>query len=532
MQFFIVHRIERGISLAGKFCRVTFAAVLLASQPQTLFAADWLEYLRNYNLNDYALGIATTVSESPYIDTSESVFAYPYLTSFRSHMLTDDWLILADGDIGFRQVRESGWIFGAVGRLNTLGFGADKSIALAGMEDRQWTIEIAPSLGYRGWPVQLQLHPYWEATGRHSGFNSEFLVSLPIQHSRGWITPQIRLSYKDENYTGYYFGVTEAEALPNRPEYSPGAATDIAARLHWGYQISEKWLLSGHLDYEWLDSEISDIPIVDKDTLWSVNVGIAYNADIFRSRDAGDSVNTKPGFEIHLGLLRDSIDTEVSRDQIDGTPGDPVDLEDILGLSDDSTIGQIDAVWRINRFHRLNFGYFDLTRKATATLLQDTEVGDEIFLAGSEVNAKAETRIAHMSYSYLLMSDSQKELGLMGGVHYSRFKAEIESEATGQRVQTSASTPLPVIGVHGSISLGPRTSLGLRLQFFRMEVDHYEGRLDHAHLSLQHTFLSRISAGLGYQLYDMKLDSKHNDLNGSIGVRHHGPFVFLGMHFF
>ena len=267
--------------LARTFCRVTFAAVLLASQPQALFAADWLEYVRNYDLNDFALGIATSVSESPYVGVSNSVFTYPYLTSFRSHMLTDDWLILADGDLGFRWIAESGWIYGAVGRLNTLGFGSDKSIELIGMEDRQWTIEIAPSIGYRGWPVQLQLQPYWEATGRHGGFNSEFLVSLPIQHSRGWITPQIRLSYKDEDYTGYYFGVTEAEALPARPEYSPGSATDIAARLHWGYQVSEKWLLSGNFGYEWLDSEISDSPIVDKDSLWSVNFGIAYNDSTF-----------------------------------------------------------------------------------------------------------------------------------------------------------------------------------------------------------------------------------------------------------
>lgn len=504
----------------------------MALLPQAVVAADWLDYIRNYDLNDYALGIATSVSESPYVGGSNSVFTYPYLTSFRSHMLTDDWLILADGDLGFRHISESGWIFGAVGRINTLGFGVDKSEALAGMEDREWSIEIAPSIGYRGWPLQLQLQPYWEATGRHGGFNTEFLASLPIEHSRGWITAQIRVSYKDEDYTGYFFGVTEEEALPVRPEYVPGASISIAARLHWGYQVSENWLLSGNFGYEWLDSEISDSPIVDKETLWSANIGIAYNADIFRSRDAAAFVNSKPGFEIHVGLLRDSVDTQITRDQVDGTPGEPIDLEEILHIADDTTLGQIDAVWRINRFHRLNFGYFDLFRKSTATLEENLQAGDELFLAGSQVRAEVESRIAHVSYSYLLMSDAQKELGLMAGVHYSRFEAKLESEATGQLVESSASAPLPVVGLHGSIALGQRTSLGLRLQFFRLEVNHYSGRLDHAHLGLQHTFYSRLSAGVGYQLYNIKLDSEHNDLNGSINVRHHGPFAFLGLHFF
>ncbi len=88
-----------------------------------------------------------------------------------------------------------------------------------------------------------------------------------------------------------------------------------------------------------------------------------------------------------------------------------------------------------------------------------------------------------------------------------------------------------MVGVHGSLALGPRTSLGLRLQFFRLHADHYEGRLDHAHLGLQLMFGDHVSVGVGYQLYDMKIDSDHSKVKGSLGVRHHGPFVFIGAHF-
>ncbi len=500
--------------------------------PQYVSAAAWLDYIRNYDLNDYALGVATTVTESPYVGASNSVFTYPYLTSFTSPMLTDDWLVLSDGDVGLRWIRESGWMFGVVGRINTLGFGVDESDELEGMDDRQWSIEIAPVIGYRGWPIQLELKPYWEATGRHSGFNTQFLVSLPIGHARGWITPQIRVSHFDESYTEYFFGVSPQEAAPGRPVYVPGAATNIAARLHWGYQISDKWLLSGRFGYEWLDSNISDSPIVDEESLWSTNIGIAYNANLFRSQDKGDTTNIKPGFEIRVGVLRDNVDTEVSRDQSDGTPSEPVDLEEVLNITDNTTIAQIDAIWRINRFHRINFGYFDVSRKGTATLEQDLSIGDEDFLAGSEMSTKFETRIAFATYTYLLMSDSQKELGVSGGVHYSSFRAKFESELTGQVVESYVAAPLPTVGLHGSVALGPRTALGLSLQLFRLRADQLQGRLDYINLGLQHTFYNRISAGVGYQWYDMRLDSEHNDINGTVRIRHHGPFVFLGANFF
>jgi outer membrane scaffolding protein for murein synthesis (MipA/OmpV family) len=513
-------------------CRGCFALISALLWPASLLADGWIDYIRNYDLNEYALGLSTTVSTNPYVGSADSVFAYPYLTTFTTNMLTDDWLVLSDGDVGFRRIGQSGWIFGAVGRINTLGFGTDKGEELAGMEDRQWAIEIAPTIGYRGWPVQLELKPYWEATGRHCGFNSDFLVSLPIEHARGWITPQIRLTYQDEKYTSYYFGVHENEVSAGRPLYEPGASTSISARLHWGYQVSEKWLLSGRFGYEWLGNEIADSPIVEEESLWSVNLGVAYNADIFRSHEGNDSTNIKPGFEIRASLLRDSIHTEVIRNASNGAAGEPIDLEDILSISDDASIGQLEAIWRIKRFHRMNFGYFDVFRKTTATLEEDVSFGDEDFLAGSEVTAKVESQIAYASYTYLLMSDSQKELGVSAGLHYSKFAASIESNTTGQRETTQVSAPLPLIGASGSVSLGPRTTLGLQIQLFRLRADHLQGRLDQINLGIQHTFMNRVSGGIGYQLFDMRLDSDHNDLNGTVHVRHHGPYLFLGANFF
>ena len=99
--------------------RLLIRVVILVLAFPTANAGSILDYIRSYDLNDYALGIAYSASESPYISGESSGFAYPYLTSFRHNAFTDDWLILTGGEAGVRWVNDAGWVLGAVGRINT-----------------------------------------------------------------------------------------------------------------------------------------------------------------------------------------------------------------------------------------------------------------------------------------------------------------------------------------------------------------------------------------------------------------------------
>ena len=63
--------------------------VILVFLASTANAGGILDYIRNYDLNDYALGVSYSVSQRPYIGAENSSFAYPYLTSFRHNAFTD-----------------------------------------------------------------------------------------------------------------------------------------------------------------------------------------------------------------------------------------------------------------------------------------------------------------------------------------------------------------------------------------------------------------------------------------------------------
>jgi len=175
-----------------------------------------------------------TAQQRPYLDTKNSNFAYPYLTSFTHPAFTDDWLLLTDGELGVRKVTKSGFTFGGLGRIKTLGFGSDQSDELAGMDPPQWTIEVAPFVSYRGWPVHVSLKAFWEISGRHSGWTNELRASLPGEYSWGYIVPGVELRYYDNAYMDYYYGVTAREVESARPEYDPGSTMSVAALLRVG----------------------------------------------------------------------------------------------------------------------------------------------------------------------------------------------------------------------------------------------------------------------------------------------------------
>ncbi len=507
---------------------MTGMAMLLAGQPA--FAKGILDWIRNYDLNNYALGVAVTGSQSPYVDADASTFAYPFLTSFRDPAFTKDWLLLRDGGLGVRWVTNNDWELSLFGRVETLGTGTNESPALEGIANKKWALEMGPRIGWRGWPVQIHFTTLKEVSGRHGGLANELSVSLPWEGARGFINASVSLTHKDADFTNYYYGVSADEALPGRPEYVPGDSVVPEFDIFWGYALSDKWLLKGSVGIDFLDSAITNSPIVDREELWSVNLGIAYNADVFEPRESQRSV-LQPGFEFRVGAFSDNVDSKIVRDTEGGVPGSEIDLEDELGLDDTSTIAQFDAVIRLNHFHRLEVGYFQISRSGLTTLPEDITFADQTFAAATDVASSFETKLLRIGYAFSLMNDDQKELGVMAGVHFPQFITRIEAPGAGQEEFSKASTPLPVIGLHGSVALGAKMRLGARIQAFRMHFDHYEGTLNYATLDLQRRFGQRFSLGLGYNYYGFRLESREDKFDGRLQIRHHGPVLFANMGF-
>ena len=505
--------------------RIAICLILLCL-PTTASAGRWLDYLRTLDLNDYAFGIAVTAKQNPFSGADSSTFAYPYLTSFQHPSFNRNLVIVNDGELIVRGVRDSGWEFGWNTRIQTLGLGDHRSDDLIGISDRKWTIETGPSVGFRRWPIHVHAGALLEPTDRHDGYLFRLGASYPMQFSRGYIVPSLEWIYQDSAYNDYYYSVDDAEATLIRPAYAPGSSNSTRLRIAWSYALNEHWHLSGKVGVELLGSEIHQSPIVENDEVVFGTIGLAYNGDVFHANTyaGGDD---HPRFQVRVSAFQDNVDSEVRRDTMDGIPGEVIDIEDVLGESDNETVIQADFVYHLGNYHQIEAGYFELVRSARQSNNNELRFGDQIIAAGNDLSSRSHVRSVRLGYSYSLIRDEQKELGLMAGVHFTTFDLTVLSTTSGQQLKSRADAPLPVVGANASLNIGWDLTLGARAQLFRTDFDHHEGSLTYATIDVSRRINDKAMVGLGYNYYRMKLRSGDSDLNGVFQMLHRGPVLFL-----
>ena len=503
---------------------------LMLVTPLSASAGPLLDYIRNYDLNDYALGLSLGTAQNPYVGSGYSYTAYPYLTSFRHSSLTDDWLLIQDG-LGVRYATENDWEFGLIGRYQTLGLGISKSDELRSLEDRRWSVEAGPLIGWRRFPVHVQFRSFWEAPDRHSGTTSELEFRLPRQHQRGYVVPSVGVKYLSSNYSDYYFGVGSEESSAAYPAYQPGSAINTSLKLSLGYELSPYWLLQAKVGVEFLDSAIEASPSVDRSQLWSGSISLAYNPDLFRPRDY-TGADRDQNFEIRLGAFNSNIDTRLLLDATDTQPTEDLDIEDFLGAANNETVAQLDAYYRFDFYHRIDIGYFELQRSSSTTLQRDIWFGDQLYPEGTDLMTSSESRLLRLGYSYSLMRDGQKELGVTIGLSHTAFKANARvNDAQQQPEQIRVNTILPTFGAFGSVPFGDNWRLGADIDVFALRFDRYVGYMAYVALDIERRINQRLGIGLGYNFYGMRLKSSSDDLDGTLRVRHQGPKVYLSMRF-
>ena len=364
---------------------------------------------------------------------------------------------------------------------------------------------------------------YDEIAGRHGGQVGELAVSLPFEWSRGYVVPSVAAVRQSDEYTQYYFGVSADEAGGLRAPYTADGALNAEARLRWGYALSERWLLSGSVGVEFLGNDVSDSPIVERDTLWSAGVGLAWNADVFTPRAPARGADSAPKVEVSVGVFQASVDTSFVNRAGNGRPGSRVDIEDALNAPDSETVSRVDALWRPSHYQRLEVGYYRFSRDGRRVLDNTLLVGDEAFPAGTLVSSKSESEVWRVAYGYSLIRDSQKEFGVMAGLHLSSIDVEISIPDEGRRQASSADTPLPVIGAFGSVPIGEKTVIGAKANFFALDFDRYQGSLAVLTADVRHHWGERFSVGLAWHFTNMNVDVEGDRLRGSLKVRHSGP---------
>lgn len=90
------------------------------------------------------------------------------------------------------------------------------------------------------------------------------------------VAPRAQLSWQDQKYVQYYYGVEQAEARAGRAAYQASGAlnTELAVRLD--YRLAPNQTTFVDLGVTRLGSSIKNSPLVDRSTLPMLRIGYLY----------------------------------------------------------------------------------------------------------------------------------------------------------------------------------------------------------------------------------------------------------------
>jgi outer membrane scaffolding protein for murein synthesis (MipA/OmpV family) len=137
-----------------------------------------------------------------------------------------------------------------------------------GMSDRRQTVES----GARAWmDTGLgRLSATWiaDTLGRHDGQEFELTWRANWKSNRWSISPFVSYVAQDSDLIDYYYGVSPAEARPDRPAYKAGSDDFFRGGVNT--------LLYANIAFEGVPDEVANSPLVDEETRASAMAGLTY----------------------------------------------------------------------------------------------------------------------------------------------------------------------------------------------------------------------------------------------------------------
>jgi len=238
-------------------------------------------------------------------------------------------------------------------------------------------------------------------------------------------------------------------------------------------------------------------------------------------------------FKIVLGsyFIQDT-NTEISINSSVGSIGATIDMERDLGTEDRLSVPRIDGYYRFNDKHRLNFGWFNIKRQGTKTILLTIEVGDEIFTANDVVDSKVDTTFYKLAYAYSFYKSPKVELSFIAGLNILDYSVVMDNKTSGRVEAADVTAPLPVFGLSLDYAISPRWLVHYKFETFYIELDNkIRGSLVDAELGVEYRVLKNMGIGLGFNRFALDVKVNSSSYSGGVADLYRGVNLYVSAYF-
>lgn len=203
-----------------------------------------------------------------------------------------DHFFFDNGDFGLTFVDNAAMTASAVARVNSdrVFFSLTNTkfvtVGLAGapltegveltIPDRNFAVEMGVEILADGQWGQLQLSAYHDVSGTHDGYEIDFDYGIGFRKQRFYFEPSVGATYKSAAMNNYFWGIRPGEASDALPTYTADSGVNAHARLMFSYQMNESWAFSLVGEFERLNGETANSPIVSEQNVVGYFAGFSY----------------------------------------------------------------------------------------------------------------------------------------------------------------------------------------------------------------------------------------------------------------
>ncbi len=236
-------------------------------------------------------------------------------------------------------------------------------------------------------------------------------------------------------------------------------------------------------------------------------------------------------YSLSLGVFITDRDSDTQLNTPGTADGTPVDLENDLDLKRSDSVFRLDGYFRFNEKHRIDFSWFDLSRKATKQIEKDITWEGTLFPINATVNGDFDVAIYKLAYTWSFMHREQGYLGLTAGLYIADVAARLSSVNIADREGGDVTAPLPVIGLRGEYNLSEKWSLRASGEYFALEYGDFDGSLFDFYAGVDYRLFDLMALGLGYNNVRMDVDVTAADFDGSLDWNYDGALIFVKIDF-
>ena len=233
------------------------------------------------------------------------------------------------------------------------------------------------------------------------------------------------------------------------------------------------------------------------------------------------------------GYFVDRADTTFSINSAVGGLGTTIDFSKDLDGEDSDTIPRIDAYYRFNQRHRIDFTTFSIDRKGIRTLNIDPPIvidGEDF--SGGTISSEIKYTLYKLGYVYSFYHSPKVELGISAGLNVTKYNLKFEADSGGVAEAADTTLPLPVFGLRMGYAITPKWYVHYVTESFFIDIDDtFKGALLNYELNTEYKLFKHFAIGAGFARLGMHGEIDDDNWRGAVTDTYSGYTLFGTFYF-